>query len=392
MKEAPHSSLVWISLIQYTTIPTVVLEPREAEVPLTESTYSPETVGTIWDRIKLRLLRISLSFGRGLWLRRIFDALSYLGVFQKSYDERFTFPNMLWYRWGFDREEMQHGGWSDALHPDDRDFIVAELDRQMNSADFVELPEYRIITRSGETKWVLSKGVVVERTTDGTISHYLGADFDVTRQKIAEQKVDALLHERTMILSESRHRIKNQVRALDIQIERLTRADSVTPDELASLRSQLHAIQNINRALTGTAARHSVDAKPIVDAIISDTCRVFDPEGRVDVRSMLESVLLPSEKVTVLAYGVQETVTNAFTHASPEWLRLEMYSHSDAVSLRVTNSGVLSTSDQTTECNDGKGLVYLREIVENADGTLETGYLMSDDEWTVVIRLPRDRV
>lgn len=369
-----------------------MLEPREAELHLTESTYSPETVGTILDRIKLRLLRISLSFGGGLWLRRIFDALSYLGVFQKSYDERFTFPNMLWYRWGFDREEMEHHGWSDALHPDDKDFIMAELDRQMNSADFIELPEYRILTKTGETRWVLSKGVVVERTADGTISHYLGADFDVTRQKIAEEKVDALLHERTMILSESRHRIKNQVKALDVQIERMTRADSVTPDELASLRSQLHAIQNINRALTGTPARQSVDAKPLVGAIISETCRVFDPEETVGVISMIESVFLPSGKATILASGVQETVTNAFKHASPEWIRIEMSSGSEAVFLRVTNPGVSSPSDQTSECHDGNGLSYLREIVENAGGTLEVGYLDSPTEWTVSISVPLGHV
>lgn len=162
--------------------------------------------------------------------------------------------------------------------------------------------------------------------------------------------------------------------------------------ERASLRSQLHSIQNINSALTDTPARQRVDAKPLVGAIMSDTCRVFDPEERVGAISMLETVFLPSEKATVLASGVQETVTNAFKHASPEWIRIEMSSGSEAVFLRVTNSGVSITSDPITKCHDGNGLSYLREIVENADGTLEADYLDSRNEWTVLISLHQTEI
>lgn len=356
---------------------------------------TPRDYGTVWDRLKLRLLRLSLSLGGGLWLRRIFHALSYLGVFQKSYDERFSFPNALWFEWGFESQEMQHDGWMNALHPDDRDFIMAELERQLKVGDYVELPGYRIVTKSGETKWVLSKGVVVERNSAGVVTHYLGADFDVTRQKATEAKVDRLLSERTTILKESRHRIKNQIKAVDVHIGRMMEQASVSPEDLGSIRLQLRSIQTINQLLTQFSPSRNFDARYLIANIVQDVRGLFDPDESVDVSMSMETVRAPASTAMILAVGVQEALTNAFKHTSygrsSERIRIELMDERGVVQLRVVNHvQVPSNKSVATSADEsiGEGLISLKEMVENEQGNMEAGFLESPDEWATVIRVP----
>lgn len=343
------------------------------------------------ERLELRVLRESLSREIDAHLRSIFDALSYLGVFQKSYDERFSFPNALWRRWGFGPDEMHGNGWADALHPDDREFIMEEFDRQIRSRDYIELPEYRIVTKTGEIRWVLSKGVVVERNLDGVVTHYLGADFDVTARKSIEAEIDALLHERTGMLTESRHRIKNQLKVLDLRIESMQAQGSVAPDQLASIRSQLRSIQNINSAVMGVASGMRVDVGRLIGDIVQDTRHVFDPDERVSVTSHLQSVRVPSRVATVLAVGVQEALANAFTYGDRDnspWIRIELIVESETVHLRVTNALAPAGPGNEHTADSGSGLSCLEEMVASENGTFEAGHLFSPDQWAVAIRVP----
>lgn len=355
----------------------------------------------MWGRLPLRMVRMSLSLGHGLGLKNLFRALGYLGVFQKSYDDSFSFPNAFWRQWGFSREDMQHHGWAEALHPDDKDFVMAELDRQISSSDYVELPEYRIMTKTGETKWVLSKGVVVERNAQGTVTHYLGSDFDVTERKMIEAKIDAMLRERTTIIRESRHRIRNQLRALDARIDGLKRRDLITPQDLASIQSQLRAIQSVNCALMEDASRSDVDVQRLVSDILRDTRQVFDPEERIFVSTILDPARISSRAASILTVGVQECLANAFQHGTsregssqpPGWIHLELADDPEAVRLRVTNSVVpAETKPIPDTCGEGDhGLAILREMVTGENGSLEARYSDADDVWTVEITLPRLR-
>ena len=55
--------------------------------------------------------------------------------------------------------------WISIIHPDDREFIVnheKEMEDKKAQTDFFE-KEYRVITKSGDVRWVLDCGKIVER-------------------------------------------------------------------------------------------------------------------------------------------------------------------------------------------------------------------------------------
>jgi PAS domain S-box-containing protein len=91
---------------------------------------------------------------------------------------------------GFAPEEMQSPGfWVDALHPDDRDRVLAvatsgESDRYVN--------EYRHRDAWGGYRW-LRDHVRVLRDPAGRPSRVVGASFDITNRKRVERRIEVLL-------------------------------------------------------------------------------------------------------------------------------------------------------------------------------------------------------
>ncbi len=77
--------------------------------------------------------------------------------------------------------------WIDLLHPDDRDYVVNKQVEmiQKNLESFEE--EFRLRTKSGGYRWILSRGKVVERDKDQNPARILGTHIDVTDRKGMER-------------------------------------------------------------------------------------------------------------------------------------------------------------------------------------------------------------
>lgn len=85
--------------------------------------------------------------------------------------------------------------WIDRLHPDDKEGVASFYKQYIKG----EIPEYRVefrqLTKTGEWKWILSIGKVIERTPDGQPKRMLGTHTDITDKKNREQKIEKQLEE-----------------------------------------------------------------------------------------------------------------------------------------------------------------------------------------------------
>jgi PAS domain S-box-containing protein len=79
--------------------------------------------------------------------------------------------------------------WTDRLHPDDRERVLAEVERIRLGRTASVSGEYRLRHRSGEYRWVLSQGAIVGRNPDGSPERIIGTHFDITRLKETERSL-----------------------------------------------------------------------------------------------------------------------------------------------------------------------------------------------------------
>jgi PAS domain S-box-containing protein len=87
--------------------------------------------------------------------------------------------------------------WQTRLHPDDHDWVVAS--NAQNDGDDVWSVDYRSFTRDDRMLWVHNEAKLI-RDPDGAPLYWLGAVYDITERKVAEERLrDAEERYRTLV-------------------------------------------------------------------------------------------------------------------------------------------------------------------------------------------------
>jgi diguanylate cyclase len=118
-------------------------------------------------------------------------AITYIADFVGAFTLRYVSPQIE-QRFGYSAQRWieDESAWVDALHPDDRDRIVAEAEACIAA----ELPfdfEYRLITADGRERWIWEK-TAIQRDAEGRPLSVNGVMIDVTDLRVAQE---ALLQE-----------------------------------------------------------------------------------------------------------------------------------------------------------------------------------------------------
>jgi len=93
--------------------------------------------------------------------------------------------------YSFEDCEVDIQNWEKRLHPDDMSTAMKAINEHLQGRTTVYAAEYRIITKSGEEKWILDHGQIVARNAEGKPLTMVGASIDITARK----KVEASLFE-----------------------------------------------------------------------------------------------------------------------------------------------------------------------------------------------------
>ena len=92
--------------------------------------------------------------------------------------------------WGRSCESLiaQPESWLDAVHPDDREEVLANFEKQ-SRGEFVEY-EYRIVRPDGEVRWIEAH-VFPVRSEEGKIYRCAGSAQEITKRKRAEELAES---------------------------------------------------------------------------------------------------------------------------------------------------------------------------------------------------------
>ncbi len=116
--------------------------------------------------------------------------------------------------------------WSNLIHPDDREWVMAAA-RRANERDEPSTLKYRIIARDGSELWVRDEAVVTERDAEGRACTWQGVLADVTAAHRAEDEIRRL----NAGLEE---RVAERTAELETTSERLREANTYLSEVLAS--------------------------------------------------------------------------------------------------------------------------------------------------------------
>lgn len=84
-------------------------------------------------------------------------------------------------------EDQDFTKWLERVHPEDYTRLVDAFRDHAHSSDAVFSSEFRMKTRTGETRWVATRGRVTSRTDAGLPLRMTGIGYDVTERRLAEE-------------------------------------------------------------------------------------------------------------------------------------------------------------------------------------------------------------
>ena len=110
--------------------------------------------------------------------------------------DRFTYVSPVYEEiWGYPRESLYDhiGSWLDAIHPEDREGVIAALEKR-SQGEYDEV--YRVVRPDGTVRWVHDRAFPI-RNKHGRIYRVCGVMQDITEQVLARERLEQRVEERT---------------------------------------------------------------------------------------------------------------------------------------------------------------------------------------------------
>lgn len=298
---------------------------------------------------------------------------------------------------GFRPEEWSENPrlWIDRLHPDDRDEVLDETRRSVESGEPFKL-EYRMIARNGRVVWLHDVASVLTRDASGRATRYQGVQLDITARKDAEHAQQRAWERLAAAHEERRVLLERLVRAQDEERQRISEGiHDDTMQDLYSIGIGLDAFRHEHRsvpgieALSGLRIEISQLSGRLRHLAFELHPRILDAEGlRSAYRSLIErSASLwpgiehrfedrsrndPSREAALTLYRIaQEALSNAHRHGRASTVTVALEDRGGGTLLRIEDDGCGFDVDARRAADEHLGLRTMRERAEIAGGWLE---------------------
>jgi diguanylate cyclase (GGDEF)-like protein/PAS domain S-box-containing protein len=77
--------------------------------------------------------------------------------------------------------------WEKRLHPDDKPRINEDLKAYLQGRAPTLVSEYRVLSKGGQWKWILTRGMAVDRAADGRVTRMIGTHADISERREREE-------------------------------------------------------------------------------------------------------------------------------------------------------------------------------------------------------------
>jgi PAS domain S-box-containing protein len=205
----------------------------------------------------------------------------------------------------------------------------------------------------------------------GSSDQVLLVASDVTEQRAeAEQRFEAAIAQREMLVKEVHHRIKNNLQG----VAGLLQQNAARHPELAAMLGesvgQVQAIAQVYGLQVGAGGPLRVAS--VVEAIALSVQRTFGRAVQVQLLGdEAGGFLLPEAESIPIALTINELLTNAVKHSAQGDVRCALGSAADAVIVRIRNAGRLREGFNLAQFPGGvSGLGLVRALLPRRSATI----------------------
>ncbi|MCC7082123.1 MAG: PAS domain S-box protein [Burkholderiales bacterium] len=212
------------------------------------------------------------------------------------------------------------------------------------------------------------------RTVQGEF--VLASVVDITERKRAHEHLGAALAEKTLLLNEIHHRVKNnlQVIASLLSLQAARARDPAVQALISESVDRVQAMALIHQLLFERRDWSSVQLGPYLSRLSELLASTYG-RSRIELQVDADEIELDVQRAVPCGLLVNELVTNAFKHAFPDersgCIRIELRREAAAQArLRVSDTGRGLPEDLDIEHIESLGMQLIPLLAEQVGGTL----------------------
>jgi len=221
---------------------------------------------------------------------------------------------------------------SDKLLEEGKQYELLEKDRQIfkNKQDINEVKKNQLLLMSILLLFVLG---------------LLSLLYYSKKNKIANKQLDFLSKENAFLLNEAKHRIKNNLQIIIVQVsEEIDKMQNTNSDYVAikKILVKVESISTLHRHLYQSKDKKSVDIQEYLNEIISNFSDIFE-EKEIEVNYKLTKLNVSIDLAMYLGLLTTELFINsikyAFTNQKVKIISLQVYNNLNILHLEYNDNG-----------------------------------------------------
>lgn len=281
---------------------------------------------------------------------------------------------------GYSPEEFLNSSvlYSQIIHTEDLDRVFNEVKTfSSNDSSRFEHRPYRLISKSGETRWVLDYTTIL-RDDSGNIIHYLGYIVDITERIVAESRINDSLKEKENLLKEIHHRVKNNLQFI---VSLLSLQEDLISDKnilgiFQDVQSRIRSMAIMYEHMYKTSNFETVDIQSYVDSLVKYLYNIYvQNDEAISIDIDIDPLELDMDTVVPCGLIINELFSNslkyAFTPGSSGKISISMKSLNDCFTLIVSDDGKGLPDNFDIDVLKSLGLRLVKIFVSQLRGTLE---------------------
>ncbi|CAG5081414.1 histidine kinase dimerization/phosphoacceptor domain -containing protein [Parvicella tangerina] len=205
-----------------------------------------------------------------------------------------------------------------------------------------------------------------------SIAIIFASNMEARYRRALQKKLDEELKEKTILLKEVHHRVKNNLSVVSslINLQASKAMDSFHRTLFKECKTKINSIANIHEFIYKSKSLSKIDLKLYFGRLINELEEFYSSEGgKVKIEKEITEGYLELEQAIPLALIINEVITNAFKHAfvneNEGKIKVVLSVDEKEAVLRIRDNGI----GIQTDLNEQKSLGI--EIIESLTKQLE---------------------
>lgn len=238
--------------------------------------------------------------------------------------------------------------------------------------------EEKEIWPDGRVTWVSTTKVPL-RDKAGKITGLVGVSRDITAHKRAEEEIRASLEEKTVLLKEVHHRVKNNLQIVIslLNLQSVRTKNTAALDTLQETGNRVRSMALLHETLYRSHNLAHVNFANYIENICSHLFRSYGPKAaHIKLEPHLEDVAIDLDRAVSCGLIINELVSNALKHGFPGGRegRIEVELRTtpqEQIVMRVADDGVGLPSGLDVHQTGTLGHQLVFMLVEKLRGAVE---------------------